>query len=369
MANPFVAAGGNLDGDAAAGYTAQPFDYRPSVLANDGIAGGDSGTIANDTDGDGRADTAYDAVAAQQWDVELAAGATVVLTLTTTFGVEGANGAPLAVDDADTTDEDAFVDVDVLTNDDDTDGDELEVTAVTQPAAGTAALNADETIRFTPAPDFFGLATFTYTVSDGLASSSATVSVTVRAVNDAPVAVADSATVPEDGVIEVDARLNDSAGPANEGAQALTVELLAQPAHGSAAVLPSGRVEYRPAANYFGPDSVGYRVCDDGTTAGAPDSKCATSTISFTVTPVNDPPVAVDDSATTDEGLAVDVPVLANDSDVDGDALTIDRVHAAGGLRRNRDSDRARHPSLHACAGLLRHGDVLVHRLRRPGHG
>ena len=244
--------------------------------------------------------------------------------VTTTFGVEGANASPLAVDDADTTYEDAAVDVDVLTNDDDTDGDELEITAVTQPAAGTATLNADGTIRFTPAPDFFGLATFTYTVSDGLASSTATVSVTVRAVNDAPVAVADSATVAEDGMIEVDARLNDSAGPANEGAQVLTVELLTQPAHGSAVVLPSGRVEYRPAANYFGPDSLDYRVCDDGTTAGAPDPRCATSTISFTVTPVNDPPVAADDAATTDEGVAVDVPVLANDSDVDGDPLTID---------------------------------------------
>ena len=213
------------------------------MLANDGIAGGDSGSIANDTDGDGRADTAYDAVAAQQWDVELAAGATVVLTLTTTFGVEGANAVPLAVDDAGTTDEDTFVDVDVLTNDDDADGDELEIIAVTQPAAGTAALNADGTIRFTPAPDFFGPATFTYTISDGLASSSATVSVSVRAVNDAPVAVADSATVVEDGVVEVDARLNDSAGPANEAGQLLAVEVLAQPAHGSAVVLPSGLVE------------------------------------------------------------------------------------------------------------------------------
>ena len=95
------------------------------------------------------------------------------------------------------------------------------------------------------------------------------------------------------------------------------------PRTGPAVVLPSGLVEYRPAANYFGPDSVGYRVCDDGTTAGAPDPKCADATIAFTVTPVNDPPVAVDDLAATDGGVAVDVAVLANDTDVDGDALTL----------------------------------------------
>ena len=146
---------------------------------------------------------------------------------------------------------------------------------------------------------------------------------TVRAANDAPTAANDAATVAEDGVVSLDPRLNDSPGPANESGQTLAVTLLGVPAHGSAVVLPSGLVEYRPAANYFGPDSVGYRVCDDGTTAGAPDPKCADATIAFTVTPVNDPPVAVDDSAATDGGVAVDVAVLANDTDVDGDALTL----------------------------------------------
>ena len=87
-------------------------------------------------------------------------------------------------------------------------------------------------------------------------------------------------------------------------------------------MLASGLVEYRPAANYFGPDSVGYRVCDDGTTAGAPDPKCADATILFTVTPVNDPPVAVDDTATTD-GVSRSTAALANDTDVDGDTLTV----------------------------------------------
>ena len=155
------------------------------------------------------------------------------------------------------------------------------------------------TLRYTPAADFFGAAAFSCTLSDGTDTDTGAVAVTVQTVNDAPTAVDDAATVAEDGVVELDPRLNDSPGPANESGQTLAVSLLGQPAHGTAVVLASGLVEYRPAANYFGADSVGYRVCDDGTTAGAPDPKCADATISFTVTPVNDAPVAVDDSAST----------------------------------------------------------------------
>ena len=231
----------------------------------------------------------------------------------------------MAVDDSATTDEELAVDVPVLANDADVDGDALTITAFTQPAAseGTITQIAPGALHFTPAPDFFGTATFSYTVSDGQATDEGSVSVTVRAANDVPTAANDAATVAEDGIVSLDPRLNDSPGQANESGQTLAVTLLGVPAHGSAVVLPSGLVEYRPAANYFGPDSVGYRICDDGTTAGAPNPKCADATIAFTVTPVNDTPVAVDDLTATDGGVAVDVAVLANDTDVDGDALTL----------------------------------------------
>ena len=247
------------------------------------------------------------------------------MTSTISFTVTPVNDPPVAVDDTATTDEEIAVDVPVLVNDTDVEGDTLAISSFTQPAAaeGTVTQVGPGTLRLTPATDFSGAATFTYVVSDGAASDTGSVSVTVRAVNDAPTAANDTATVAEDGVVSLDPRLNDSPGPANESSQTLAVTLLGSPAHGSAVVLPSGLVEYRPAANYFGSDSVGYRVCDDGTTAGAADPKCVDATIAFTVTPVNDPPVAVDDSATTDGGVAVDVAVLANDTDVDGDTLTL----------------------------------------------
>src|SRR3989442_15005641 len=67
------------------------------------------------------------------------------------------------------------------------------------------------------------------------------------------------------------------------------------PSHGTASILTgadAGKVRYSPDPNYNGPDSFSYKVCDNGTTNGSPDSKCDTAPVSVTVTEVNDPPVA-----------------------------------------------------------------------------
>src|SRR5258707_282807 len=77
------------------------------------------------------------------------------------------------------------------------------------------------------------------------------------------------------------------------------------------------------AADCNVPASCDYHVCDDGTTNGAPDPKCTTGTVNVTVNSVNDNPVAVNDSATTDEDNAVSIDLVANDTDVDGDTLTL----------------------------------------------
>src|SRR5262249_53905942 len=106
----------------------------------------------------------------------------------------GYNPAPRAVDDTVTTSEDTAAVLDVLRNDVDTDCDPLTVVSVTQPANGTATVNADGTITYRPNADFNGADTFTYRVSDGNATSNtATVKVTVKPVNDAPIAANDSA--------------------------------------------------------------------------------------------------------------------------------------------------------------------------------
>src|SRR5262249_5926748 len=112
-------------------------------------------------------------------------------TATVTIVVASVNDAPVAADDTDTTAEDTAVTLDVRSND--TDVDEftsLSVpTIVDSPAHGTAVVNGDGTITYTPAGDSNGPDSFTYTVSDGQTDSNvATVTLTVTAVNDAPTA-------------------------------------------------------------------------------------------------------------------------------------------------------------------------------------
>jgi hypothetical protein len=103
------------------------------------------------------------------------------------FELESANSPPTAVDDSATTNEDNPVRINVLANDTDPDGDTLTVSSVTLPSNGSAVLNADTTVTYTPTRDFNGIDTFTYTISDGNGeTATAKVTVTVNAVNDAP---------------------------------------------------------------------------------------------------------------------------------------------------------------------------------------
>jgi hypothetical protein len=98
------------------------------------------------------------------------------------------DAAPTANNDTATTNEDTPVNVNVLANDTEPDGDTLSVVAVTQGANGAVSVNPDKTVKYTPAANFFGSDSFTYTIDDGHGGqSTATVNVTVNAVNDAPV--------------------------------------------------------------------------------------------------------------------------------------------------------------------------------------
>jgi photosystem II stability/assembly factor-like uncharacterized protein len=98
------------------------------------------------------------------------------------------DAAPTANNDTATTDEDTPVDINVLGNDVEPDGDTLSITAVTQGANGAVSVNPNKTIHYVPALNFFGSDSFTYTIDDGHgATSTATVNVTVNAINDAPV--------------------------------------------------------------------------------------------------------------------------------------------------------------------------------------
>ncbi|HTK77374.1 MAG TPA: tandem-95 repeat protein [Gemmataceae bacterium] len=241
-------------------------------------------------------------------------------TATVSLTVTAVNDAPVAANDSQSTAEDTSLTISapgVLGNDTDVEGSPLTAVLVAGPAHGTVTLNADGSFTYTPAANYNGSDSFTYMANDGaLNSSPATVSLTITPVNDAPVAVNDSYTTAEDTVLTVAApgvRANDfdvDGDPIN----ALLVE---GPLHGT--VTWDGTFTYTPAPNYNGSDFFTYRDIDP---SGALSS---VATVSLTITPVNDPPVAANDNSTTaeDTPLTVSAPgVLGNDSDVDGDALT-----------------------------------------------
>ncbi|MFQ5401590.1 MAG: cadherin-like domain-containing protein [Anaerolineae bacterium] len=110
-----------------------------------------------------------------------------------TVVVHPPNAQPVAADDAVATDEDNAVNVNVLGNDSDPDGDTLTVDSVTAPANGAAVINPDSTVTYTPNPDFSGSDSFDYAINDGKGGAhSAAVNVTVNPVQDAPVAADDA---------------------------------------------------------------------------------------------------------------------------------------------------------------------------------
>ena len=234
-------------------------------------------------------------------------------TGTVTVTVTSVNDAPVANDDSATVAEDGMVNMAVLTNDTDPEGDTLTVTSVTQGAHGAVAINPDKTVKYTPAANYNGSDSFTYTVSDGNGgTATGTVTITVTSVNDAPVANADSATVAEDGTVNVAVLGNDT----DADGDTLSVTAVTQGAHGAVAINPDKTVKYTPAANYNGSDSFTYTVSDG-------NGGSATATVTITVTSVNDAPVANADSATVAEDGTVNVAVLGNDTDADGDTLSV----------------------------------------------
>ncbi|ENH2309936.1 tandem-95 repeat protein [Vibrio parahaemolyticus] len=163
----------------------------------------------------------------------------------------------------------------------------------------------------TPTADWNGKETITFTAKDPSGESvSQTVNFTVAPVADI---VADNATVVEDTPTIIKVLGNDTF----EGDdQVVSLDTNNGPANGTVSVNPDGSVTYTPNDNYHGTDSFTYIV----TSGGVSES----TTVSVDVTPVNDAPVAKDDIATTQEDTAVTIDVLPNDSDVDGDKLSIE---------------------------------------------
>jgi hypothetical protein len=274
-------------------------------------------------------------------------------TDTVTITVEPAV-RPRARNDAFTVAEDSGATVfDVMINDIPNVGQNVKTTleSFTQPPASQGSVQlvsgplgdkTDDRLQFTPAADFFGSTSFTYTINDTSrlgADNTATVNVTVTEKNDPPVANADTASTNEDTALNITASTllaNDTKGP-NENAQTLTViGVSSASTQGGTVSLSGTTITYTPALDFNGTDTFTYTIRDNGTTNGVADPLTNTGTVTVTVKSVNDAPVAGANTATTAEDTLLSIPfatLLANDNpgggaDEAGQTLNVTAVNA-----------------------------------------
>ena len=188
---------------------------------------------------------------------------------TVSVTVTAINDAPLVTDDTIDAVEDtvlAFESAALLTNDLDVDEDPLSVVSVGDATSGTVTISSG-TIEYTPAADFAGTDTFTYTMSDGTVEATGTVTVEVAAVNDAPVALDDVLRVApgQPTMVNVfDALLvNDTAGP-SESEQTISIfEISESSAEGGTITVEDGQLTYTPPNQFTGSDSFAYQIVDN----------------------------------------------------------------------------------------------------------
>ncbi|TXD50137.1 Ig-like domain-containing protein, partial [Polaribacter sp. IC073] len=269
------------------------------------------------------------------------------------ISVNPINDAPVAVNDSYTTDEDTSVTLTPLTGDSDVDGDTLTITSINGETInisggnqlitvpnGVVTVTTAGAISFAPAANYNGSSTFVYVISDGNGeTATANETITIDAVNDAPQANPDTGSTDEDvtlTVVKANGLIDDNDTDIDAG-DVLTVTKfvvdgvdvnVTPSAAGSTLIVGKGTLTintdgsytFAPILNFNGTvPQVMYTVSDGTNTAN--------STLDITVNPINDAPVAVNDSYTTNEDTSVTLTPLTGDSDIDGDTLTITSIN------------------------------------------
>ena len=261
-----------------------------AVLANDTDADGDVLTVTSvtlppngQTSINGNGTIRY-VPGANYWGVDsfyytISDGRGGTDTARVTVTITAVPDAPVAVDDVVSATEDTPVDIAVLANDRDPDGDTLTMSAVGSAIKGTPTINANGTVRFVPAANAVGDAYFEYTIADGTGrSDSASVYINLAAVNDAPVAANDSATTAQGVPVTISVLANDT----DVEGTVLAVASVSDPPHGTAVANANGTITYTPDVGYSGPDAFGYSATDGSATSNV-------ATVSITVTPAPAP--------------------------------------------------------------------------------
>jgi len=283
------------DGQPSNGFISVNADGSITYNPNDDFVGTDSFTYTI-CDEDGEMDQA-----------------TVTITVTST------NQPPVAVNDTESTDEDTAVIVNILGNDSDPDGDDINVCMQTgdgEPSNGSVSVNSIGTITYTPDSGFVGTDSFTYTICDEDGEmDQATVTITIISTNVPPIAVNDSENTDEGTAVTIDVLNNDSDSNGDD----INVCMQTgdgEPSNGFISINANGTITYTPNDGYVGSDSFTYTICDE-------DGEMDQATVTINISSTNEPPIAVNDSENTDENTAVEIDVLDNDSDPDGDDITV----------------------------------------------
>ena len=206
----------------------------------------------------------------------------------------------------------------LLANDSDVEGDPVSITAVGDAANGLVAVDGT-TIIYTHDGSETNAGGFTYMVTDGTDATTVLVTIAVSPVNDPPVGVDDALAVREGDTVSVQANalLANDTDPDRD---TLTITAVGDATNGLVA-LDGSTVIYRHDGSETKTGSFTYTVTDG--------AESATASVTITVSPVNDPPIGVDDALAVQEGGTVSVQaieLLANDTDAEGDTLSITAV-------------------------------------------
>ncbi|MDT0553972.1 Ig-like domain-containing protein, partial [Urechidicola vernalis] len=314
----------------------------------------DNGTPDNPTD-DGIDYTPfvnYHGLDSFEYEIEDANGDTSRATVL--IEVIPVNDLPTAVDDTLTVDEDSMdTRINVLVNDD-FGGDGPNTGGITLPEGsvtgqddtgqvnptsndglitvddnGTPNDPTDDTILYSPAPNYNGLDEFNYAITDGNGDVSiATVYITVNAINDLPIAEIDFLLTVEDAPLTtINVTENDDFGGDGPSSTPITIASGTSSAGGVIAVNDNGTptdptddgIDYTPMANYFGNDSFEYTITDS-------DGDTSTTPVYLYLDAVNDLPMAEDDSATVIEDSGITVIDVTSNDDFGGDGQNLGSI-------------------------------------------
>ncbi len=309
-----VAEGGNVTIDLAGNDTDPDsmLDVTSIVVAsapaNGAVVVNADGTVTYTHDG---GETASDSFTYTINDDAGARSSAATVTVTVT----PVNDTPVANDDSATVGEGNTFSVNLVGNDVDpeNDFDLASINIASGAANGTLTINNDGSVDYTHDGSEAASDSFTYTIddNDGARSNIATVSITVTLGNDSPAAFPDSATVDEGGSANINLAGNDADA---EGAlDAASIVIFTAPVNGTVdSINADGTVDYTHDGGETTSDSFSYTISD---VLGATSN---TATVSLTVTPINDVPIANDDASTVNEGATINIDLGANDVDAEG---------------------------------------------------